>query len=140
MKKKLQKWLLLFFLISFCATSALTYVVQTKLAERTAVLTIRARINYLRYQIDEHEKSVESLSKKIKQILKEKATNLIVNLKSDPALAQDAAFLNTWRKNNELRICKLSLRILQNLFFFLKRLQICRGRIILICFHRGLYS
>lgn len=102
MKKKLQKWLLLFFLISFCATSALTYVAQTKLAERTAVLTIRARINYLRYQIDEHEKSVESLSKKIKQILKEKATNLIVNLKSDPALAQDAAFLNTWRKNNEL--------------------------------------
>ena len=102
MKKKLQKWLLLFFLISFCATSALTYVAQTKLAERTAVLTIRARINYLRYQIDEHEKSVESLSKKIKQILKEKATNLIVNLKSNPGLAQDAAFLNTWRKNNEL--------------------------------------
>ena len=103
MKKKLQKWLLLFFLISFCATSALTYVAQTKLAERAAVLTIRARINYLRYQIDEHEKSVESLSKKIKQILKEKATNLIVNLKSNPGLAQDAAFLNT-SKSSEAAI------------------------------------
>lgn len=102
MKKKLQKWLLLFFFISFCATSALTYIAQTKLAERTAVLTISARINYLRYQIDAHEKSVASLSKKIKKILKEKATNLVLNLKSNSDLVKDASFLNIWRKNNEL--------------------------------------
>ena len=102
MKKKLQKWLLLFFLISFCATSALTYVAQTKLAERTAVLTIKTRINYLRYQIEAHEKSVLSLSKKIKEILKEKAANLALNLKSNPELAKDETFLNTWKSNNDL--------------------------------------
>ena len=102
MKKKLQKWLLLFFLISFCATSALTYVAQTKLAERTAVLTIKTRINYLRYQIEAHEKSVLSLSKKIKEILKEKAANLALNLKSNPELTKDETFLNTWKSNNDL--------------------------------------
>ena len=102
MKKKLQKWLLLFFFISFCATSALTYVAQTKLAERTAVLTIKTRINYLRYQIDAHEKNVLSLSQKIKEILKEKANNLALSLKSDPDLTKDAVFLNAWKKNNDL--------------------------------------
>lgn len=102
MKKKLQKWLLLFFLISFCGTSVLTYVVQTKLAERTAILTIKTRINYLRYQIDAHESSVASLTRKIKEILKEKAINLASNLKSNPVLAKDIDFLNTWKKDNNL--------------------------------------
>lgn len=102
MKKKLQKWLLLFFFISFCATSALTYVAQTKLAERTAVLTISARVDHLRHEIDTHEKDMVSLSKEIEQILEEKAAALALSLKNDPGLAKDHSFLNAWRKNNEL--------------------------------------
>ncbi|MGN1080078.1 MAG: hypothetical protein ACI4TE_07905 [Alphaproteobacteria bacterium] len=120
MKKKLQKWLLLFFFISFCATSALTYVAQTKQAERTAVLTISARVDHLRHEIDTHEKDMVSLSKEIEQILEEKAAALALSLKNDPGLAKDHSFLNAWRKNNELEDLQIISPNPSETFFFFR--------------------
>ena len=96
MRKIFQKWLFVFVLLSFASTIGISYVFQTKLADKRALDLIRLNLQYVQKQISLNEANLNALKNDLQTELLEKAKTLALTLKEDAALLKHDAFLKNW--------------------------------------------
>lgn len=102
MRKIFQKWLFVFVLLSFASTIGISYVFQTKLADKRALDLIRLNLQYVQKQISLNEANLNALKNDLQTELLEKAKTLALTLKEDAALLKHDAFLKNWAKSGNL--------------------------------------
>lgn len=102
MRKTFQKWLCVFVLLSFAATSGVSYILQTNLADERGVEVVRTNLQYVKKQITLGKEKLASLKRDLQSELLEKARAFALLLKEKPNLLERDDFLQTWAKSSGL--------------------------------------